>query len=77
MSRTYKDSRKVNGRAGREHRVSVRAVRRDPPDLRKLARALIELAMAEAEADAQAETEARARRRASRRTPPADEDQDV
>lgn len=42
-------------------RTSVRAVRRDPPDLKKLSRALIQLALeqAQAEADAQAEDERR------------------
>lgn len=40
-----------------ERRVRVRAIRRDPPDLRKLAHALIDLAQAEAEAQAQAEHE--------------------
>jgi hypothetical protein len=57
MSKTYKDSPKSKAaRKGRERHISVRAVRRDPPDLRKLSRALISLAMAEAaaEADAQA-----------------------
>jgi len=39
----------------RERRIRVRAIRRKEPDLRKLARALIELAQAQAEADAQAE----------------------
>ena len=45
-----------------ERRISVRAVRRDPPDLKKLSRALIALAMAQAqaEAEAQAEHEAKA-----------------
>jgi hypothetical protein len=38
-----------------ERRISVRTVRRDPPDLRKLSRALIALAQADAEAQAQAE----------------------
>lgn len=37
-----------------ERRISVRTVRRDPPDLRKLSRALIALAQADAEAQAQA-----------------------
>ena len=37
----------------RERRISVRAVRRDPPDLHKLSRALLALAQAEAEAEAQ------------------------
>lgn len=40
-----------------ERRISVRAVRRDPPDLKKLSQALIALAIAQAEADAQAEAE--------------------
>lgn len=41
----------------KNRRVSVRAVRRDPPDLKKLSRALIALALEQAktEADAQAE----------------------
>lgn len=39
-----------------ERRISVRGVRRNPPDLRKLAQALIALAQAQAEADAQAGT---------------------
>jgi hypothetical protein len=33
----------------------VRSVRRDPPDIKKLSKALIALAMAEAEREAQAE----------------------
>jgi hypothetical protein len=37
-------------------RISIRAVRRREPDLKKLSRALIELAAAQAEADAQAQT---------------------
>lgn len=60
MSKTFKDApaskqnRSGPGRGrGRQRNISVRAVRRDPPDLRKLSRALIELAMAEAEAEAQ------------------------
>ena len=42
-------------------RIRVRAVRRDPPDLKKLSRALIALAMAraQAEADAQAAHQAK------------------
>jgi hypothetical protein len=59
MSRTFKDSprRRQQRRRGsrtRQRNISVRAVRRDPPDLRKLSRALIQVAMAQAEADAQA-----------------------
>jgi hypothetical protein len=37
--------------------VSVRAVRRDPPDIKKLSRALIALAMAQAQAEANAQKE--------------------
>ena len=40
---------------GRERHLSVRSVRRDPPDLRKLASALVALAQAQAEKDAEAE----------------------
>jgi hypothetical protein len=39
-----------------ERRITVRAVRRDPPDLRKFARAILTLAMAQAEADARADS---------------------
>jgi hypothetical protein len=42
-----------------ERRFTVRGIRRDPPDIRKLSRALIGLAMAEAEREAQAEQAAR------------------
>jgi len=37
-----------------ERRISVRGIRRDPPDLRKLSRVLLAIAQAEAEAEAQA-----------------------
>ena len=40
---------------GRERHLSIRSVRRDPPDLRKLASALIALAQAQAEKDAEAD----------------------
>jgi hypothetical protein len=36
-------------------RVSIRSIRRNPPDLSKLGRALIALAMSEAEKEAQAQ----------------------
>lgn len=42
-----------------QRQVSVRSVRRDPPDIRKLSKALIALAMAEAEHEAQAEQQTR------------------
>lgn len=58
MSKTFKDApaskqnRSGPGRGrGRQRNISVRAVRRDPPDLRRLSRALIQLAIAEAEAE--------------------------
>lgn len=38
-------------------RITIRSVRRDPPDVRKLSRALIELAYAQAKAEADAEVE--------------------
>jgi hypothetical protein len=46
--------RKQRGRRTRQRRIVVRAVRRDPVDVRKLSRALIALAQAKAEAEAQA-----------------------
>jgi hypothetical protein len=55
MSKTYKDSPdRKRARKSRQRNISVRAVRREPPDLRKLSRALISLAMAEAAAEAEA-----------------------
>jgi hypothetical protein len=39
--------------------LTVRGIRRDPPDILKLSKALIALAMAEAERQAQAEQAAR------------------
>lgn len=49
-----------NHRRRREERhFRVRGVRRDPPDMRKLGKALISLAQAEAERQARAEYEAR------------------
>ncbi len=48
--------RNRNSRIPREdRRFTVRGVRRDPPDIRKLSRALIDLAIAEGERQAQAE----------------------
>ncbi|WP_237081335.1 hypothetical protein [Mycobacteroides abscessus] len=38
-------------RGRQDRRIVVRGVRRDPPDLRKLSRAVIALAMAETEAE--------------------------
>jgi hypothetical protein len=47
--------RRQQSKRSHERRISVRTIRRDPPDLRKLSRALIALAQADAEAKAQAE----------------------
>ena len=55
MSRTYKDSKKAGTRRRRERHLSVRAVPKNPPDLKKFSRALIQLALAQSEADAQAQ----------------------
>jgi hypothetical protein len=40
---------------GRDRHISVRAVRRDPPDVRKLGRAVVQLALAQAAAEAAAQ----------------------
>ena len=40
-----------------KRKVTIRTVRRDPPDLRKLSRALIALAIAQSEAEAEAAAE--------------------
>lgn len=63
MSRTYH-----NG----ERRIRVRGERRSPTDLRRLARALIDLAQAQAEADAEAEHQTRTgnRKRSSAKRKP-------
>jgi hypothetical protein len=46
-----------NRKKNRERRIRVRAIRKQEPDLKKLAGALIELARAQAERDAEAEHE--------------------
>lgn len=51
-------NRQQRRRHGRERRISVRAVQRNPVDLTKLSRVLLALAQAEAEATARAEREA-------------------
>jgi hypothetical protein len=43
---------------GHQRRISVRAVRRQQPDLRKLSRALLQLAAAQAAAEAAAKAQA-------------------
>jgi hypothetical protein len=54
-----KDS--ARSRRSRERRLSVRSELRDTPDMRKIARAVIQMALAEAEKEAQAEKEAASR----------------
>lgn len=58
MSRTYKDrprhEQPRNRGRGRQRHISVRSVRRDPLDVRKLSRAVVALAMAQADAEARA-----------------------
>ncbi len=64
MSRTYHHS---------DNHIHVQGIRKDSPDLRRLARALIALAEAQAEsdaeADAQLESQTRAQARANRKKP--------
>ena len=55
-----KQNRRKRGSGRPERRISVRAVRRDPPDLKKLSQALIALAMAQAEKEAQDQNNANA-----------------
>jgi len=45
-------------RSEHTRRISIRSVRKDPPDFKKLGRALIALAMSQAEAEAEARAEA-------------------
>ncbi len=66
MSRTYHH--------GKDRRIRVRGIRR-PTDLRRLARALIELEAAQAEAEAEAEYDKQTKaKRAKRRSPTTDND---
>ncbi len=46
-----------------DRRLSVRGVRRDPPDLKRLSQALIALATAQLEAEARAEHEKKSSKR--------------
>ena len=51
-------------------RITIRSVRRDPPDVRKLSRALIALAYAQAKAEFDAEAEHKAARHHPRKRGP-------
>jgi hypothetical protein len=56
MSKTGRSNYRRGSRGTRkaERHITVRGVRREPPDLRKLSRAVIAMALREAEADAEA-----------------------
>jgi hypothetical protein len=53
-----KTNRKHNDYKGRQRRISVRGIRRESPDIRRLGRAIVALALAEAEAEAAAQRQA-------------------
>lgn len=55
MSKTGRPNHRRGQRGTRkaERRIVVRSVRREPPDLRKLSRAIIAMALREAETDAE------------------------
>lgn len=65
MSRTVRNtptgdhgrSKRSDGRSQRLRQISVRSIRRDPPDARKLGKAIIQLALAEAEAERAAQSD--------------------
>jgi len=62
MSRTWKDAKQTPRRGhGRRRNITVRAVRRDPPDVRQLSRALLELAWAQLKEEQEAEAEQKRR----------------
>lgn len=67
MSRTRRNAN--NEKARRERHISIRAVRRQPPDLRKLSRAVIAQALAEAEAEAAAQAKVSVDRVSPEHTP--------
>ncbi|MBV9487420.1 MAG: hypothetical protein JO246_15340 [Frankiaceae bacterium] len=59
MSRTFKDSPQKY--RGKRRDLSVRGVRKRPADLRKLSRAVVQIAMEEAAAEKAAQAEAERR----------------
>lgn len=59
MSRTHHHGKRYGQPKSSNRQIRVRGIRRDPVDMRRLARALIALAQAEAESAAQAEHEAK------------------
>lgn len=56
MSKTGRPNhrRGTRGTPKPERQITVRSIRRDPPDLRKLSRAVIAMALRDAEAEAEA-----------------------
>src|SRR5439155_18697188 len=54
-SREMSTKKRKTAAGGRE--IRVRSIQRDPPDIKKLSRALIALAMAQAQAEADAQAE--------------------
>lgn len=65
MSRTFHHGRYQKG----DRRIYVRGLRRDPDDLRRLARALIAIARAQAEADAKSSAKQGTRRKRAESSP--------
>jgi hypothetical protein len=61
LGRRVEVSNKKNTRPAGDRRIRVRSVRRDPPDIKKLSRALIAFAMAQAQAEADARAEHKAK----------------
>lgn len=64
MSRSRSNTRRGGGQSGRpdgrrrpQRCISVRSVRRNPPDVRKLGRAIIRMAVLEADAERAAQAE--------------------
>jgi hypothetical protein len=61
MSKTRKSTTaqgaRPDGRRRQQRRISVRSIRRDPPDVRKLGRAIIRMAAIEAEAERAAQNQ--------------------
>lgn len=57
MSRTYRRRNSKGGGRRSERRLRVVGVRRDPPDVGKLSRAVLAMAMQRAEAEAKAASE--------------------
>lgn len=60
MSRQGRRGKYVPRGWGKDRRITVRAVRRNPPDIRKFSEAVVAFALAQSEADAQAEAATRA-----------------